>query len=378
MIKSDPENTLKSNPSQPVFVHLQCPVKEDDEINLPELWQQLSARKSLIFSITALFAIVSIISVLMMPKIWQAKIHFMPPELKNVQGLNLQEFNEVQYTQSSVYNKYLTNYQSANNKRKFFNQNNLINYYQGKISEDKDIHLSQIENAFKKFKNSLKLNLPKKNSMDELIFVTSTLDFSDQKASSKLLNQYAKMIKKDTLNNLLQVIISQLKQKQTNIKEQILIKKRIAKQIRDNRIVVLNEAIQTAKLLNLDEAESQFIKGTETGSNNPIYKSIPLYFQGYKSLEAEKKVLKERTDDAPFIHGLTELQYQNLQLSEKIKRLSNEKEKFSVAKIDQEAIIPGYPIKPKSKLIVIISTILGFILSLFMVFILKQNETIKI
>lgn len=361
----------EANPQQPILVYPQYATQPEDEINLFELWQNLVARKNLIFIITAFFTITSIVAVLLWPKTWQAEIRFTPPQLNDMQGLNIQalnkqDVNEAQkaYTPDSIYNDFLSNYQSISQKRKFFNQNNVQAFYQNKLTESKEGYARETEETFKEFNKLLKLNRPKKQS--KIFLVTSTLDFPEQKASSKLLNQYAQMIQKDTLDNLLRGVISQLQQKQSNIKDQISIKKNMATQVRENRILVLNESIKTAKSLNFKTAELQFIAGT--GQN------FPLYLLGYKSLEAEKKTLEERKDDTPFISGLTELEYQYILYAEQIKRLLDEKGKMSVARIDQEARVPEYPTKPKRKLIVIASTLLGFIFSLFIIFILNIKQ----
>ncbi|MCW8932688.1 MAG: Wzz/FepE/Etk N-terminal domain-containing protein [Gammaproteobacteria bacterium] len=359
---------------QQVLLYPDYPTQDKDEINLFDLIRALLKRKSLIITITSIFAIASIIAVLLMQRSWQAEIRFMPPKLKDIHGLNVQGlanqdgeeqgYKEVQYTQASVYNKFFTNYQSISQRRHFFNQNELIKYYQSEPDEDKIVRAKSMERAFKEFNNSLKLRLPKKKT--QVTFVSSTLEFTDQTASSEYLNKYAQLVKKRTLNDVLQEVTSKLQQKQTNLKEQILIKKRIAKQIRENRTYILSEAIKIAKLLKLDGA-------TEVLPNSEVEVS-PLYLRGYEALEAEKKILEERKDDTPFIDGLIELEYQYSQLSEQIKRLANGKDKFSVVTIDQKAITPESPVKPKRKLIVIMSTLLGFIVSLLIIFFLNLTQ----
>ena len=364
----------EANPPQPqpVLVYPQYPIQDDDEINLFELWQQLAARKSLIFKITAFFAVISIIAVLFWPKTWQAEIQFMPPELQNVQGLNVQGLNVQglnikKYTPDSIYNEYLDEYQSLTQKRQFFDHNKLLAYYEIELDEDKLKRDIQIEKIFTEFNESLSLNLSKKK--ERILFIKSTLAFHEQTKSSELLNQYAKMINVHVINRILSEIKSQILLQKTYIKEQINSKKKIARTNRDDRIAVLAEAIKTARLLNIKEGELQFIKGSAT--KNPINKATSLYYRGYESLEAEQKVLAERKSDVPFIKGIRELEEKAYQLDEQLERIISEKEMFSAVRIDQKALIPDKPIKPKRKLIVIISTIIGFILSLFVVFILN-------
>ena len=292
----------------------------------------------------------------------------MPPELQNVQGLNLKK-----YTPDLIYNEYLNHYQSLTQKRQFFNQNKLHEYYEKELDVDKAKRVAQIEEIFKKFNESLKLNLPKKK--EKLLFVKSTLAFPEQTKSSEYLNQYAKMVSDNVLNRILNEIKSQILLQKKYIEEQISSKKKIAYTGRLDRIAVLDEGIKTARLLHIKEGELQFIKGNTT--SNPINKATSLYYRGYESLEAEKKVLEERKNDTPFIKGIRALEEKAYQLDEQLKRIISEKETFSTVRIDQKALVPEFPTKPKRKLIVIISTILGFILSLFVVFIMNIRQKYK-
>jgi chain length determinant protein (polysaccharide antigen chain regulator) len=84
------------------------------------------------------------------------------------------------------------------------------------------------------------------------------------------------------------------------------------------------------------------------------------------------EVLKVRTNDEPFIADLRDLK-------EQIAKLNNIKineAKIKAALFDQMAVVPESPIKPKRKLVVIISFVLAFMLSIFLAFFLNfiQNS----
>lgn len=376
----------ESNIQQPVLVYPQYPINEEDEISLFEIWRQLAARKTLIFIITVIFFVVSAVAVLFSPKMWQAEIQFMPPELKDIQGLNIQNIQErdvqgvivskqsfKQYTPDSIYKEYLDNYQSIAQKRQFFNQNKLLTYYginkaKGKLNKD-----VQTEKAFEKFNEALRLNLSKKK--ERALFIKSTLVFPDQKKSNELLNQYAKSINIYTRNRMLNEVKSQILLQKKYINDWIISKKKVAHASREDRIAVLDEAIKIARLLNIKEGELQFIKGN--AKNNPINKETSLYYQGFESLEAEKKVLQERKSDIPFIPDIRKLEEQAYQLDEQLERLISERDIFSAVRIDQKAVMPKAPFKPKRKLIIAITTIFGFFISLLVVFFLNLKQKYK-
>ena len=103
--------------------------------------------------------------------------------------------------------------------------------------------------------------------------------------------------------------------------------------------------------------------------------STPLYYRGYKALNAEIKILKNRKSDDPFISGLRDLQ-ENLALLRSIKI---EEEGMHAVTVDQSAYPPKTPIKPNRRLIVSLGTVVGLFLGIFLVFFVsfvqKQKKT---
>ena len=103
--------------------------------------------------------------------------------------------------------------------------------------------------------------------------------------------------------------------------------------------------------------------------------STPLYYRGFRALNAEIEFLKNRKSDDPFINGLRDLQ-EKLALLRSIKI---EEEGLRSVRIDQAAYPPKYRIKPNRKLIVSLGTVVGLFLGIFLVFFVsfvqKQRET---
>ena len=103
--------------------------------------------------------------------------------------------------------------------------------------------------------------------------------------------------------------------------------------------------------------------------------STPLYYRGYRALNAEIKILKTRKSDDPFIIGLRDLQ-ENVALLRSIKI---EEEGMHSVTIDQAAYPPKNRIKPTRSLIVSLGTVVGLFLGIclvyFVSFVQKQKET---
>ena len=103
--------------------------------------------------------------------------------------------------------------------------------------------------------------------------------------------------------------------------------------------------------------------------------STPLYYRGYRALNAEINILKNRKSDDPFISGLRDLQ-EKLALLTSIKI---ETEGQHAVTVDQAAYPPKNRIKPNRRLIVSLGTVVGLFLGIFLVFFVsfvqKQKET---
>ena len=114
----------------------------------------------------------------------------------------------------------------------------------------------------------------------------------------------------------------------------------------------------------------------QNNQRNPDLASAtsPLYYLGFEALIAEINVLRSRKSDDPFISGLRDLQ-EKLAL---LRSFKIEEEGQHALTVDQAAYPPKNPIKPNRRLIVSLSTVVGFFLGIFLVFLVsfvqKQKE----
>jgi len=180
------------------------------------------------------------------------------------------------------------------------------------------------------------------------------------------------------------------------ISDEIKASRESAKNKRNDRIVVLNEAAIIAHSLGiLDNPSISYAK------KSSVYTQVngqaqPLYMLGEKALKSEIQQLTLRTSDDPFIPELRVLQKKLLLLEHnreiemlkvranddayigslrdkenelsKLSTIHLDPNSFSVMAVDQEAY-PSYKhIKPKRLLIIVVGFILGLMMGIFTAF----------
>ncbi len=403
---------------------------QEDEINLLDLWKVLVAKKFFIFGLTAIITLLAIIIVLVMPRTYQTTAHFLPPKASDVEELNIPAIN---YSLSSedAYNSFILNLKSRSLRLKFFNEHDLSS----KLSDDPTANKDQIfEELFNK-QLVVKQDLKKKAQQafvsisydgkdPELIakMVNDYIKYVHDKTLEEFLTLVRRNIrtKKQDLEDVIiqskKRVIAQRRQDEIarlieadkiarlELIEQIKVLKERTEQKRQDRMVQLEEALVIAKKLDIVDpidswSELNNVKDQVTNKVSINNKTLPEYTRGSKALQAELQALKSRTSNDPFTPGLRELeeQLQRLEqnsrvevlkvrtndepfiadlrdLKEQVAKLKNIKineAKIKAASFDQMAVVPESPIKPKRKLIVIISFVLAFMLSIFLAFFLN-------
>jgi LPS O-antigen subunit length determinant protein (WzzB/FepE family) len=408
---------------------------QEDEINLLDLWKVLAAKKFFIFGLTAIITLLAIIIVLIMPRTYQTTAHFLPPKASDVEELNIRAIN-YSIDSETAYNSFILNLKSRSLRLKFFNEHDLSS----KLSDDPTANKDQIfEESFNK-QLVVKQDLKKKAQQafvsisydgkdPELIakMVNDYIKYVHDKTIEEFLLLVKRNIrtKKEDLEDVIiqskKRVIAQRRQDEIErlieadkiarleLIERIKVLKQRTEQKRQDKMVQLEEALVIAKKLDIVDpidswSELNNVKDQVTNKVSINNKTLPEYTRGSKALQAELQALKSRTSNDPFTPGLRELeeQLQRLEqnsrvevlkvrtndepfiadlrdLKEQIAKLKNIKineAKIKAALFDQMAVVPENPIKPKRKLIVIISFVLAFMLSIFLAFFLNfiQNS----
>lgn len=188
--------------------------------------------------------------------------------------------------------------------------------------------------------------------------------------------------------------------KRANLQDELKALRQQLKTRRDNRVAQLDEAIRIAKALGISKpaTPSSLGEGERVTQGNVIRtevnsQQIPLYFMGSETLEAERNaLLQRRSDDFTEpriaqiakelqllannrqIEVLSKRENEDLFLKDlaswrgeaaRLRNLDVDVSSLKLASIDQVALEPLRPIKPKKALILGLGLVLGGMLGLF-------------
>jgi len=333
----------------------------EDEISLLDLWRVLVKQKQVIAGVTAIAVVVALLYALSVAPVYQAETHFLPPQAKEIQSLNVQGVQGVQgVSVDAVYSAYQRNLGSSRLQRQYFEQEGIR-----QLVEVDEASGNSDEQVFESFSRQLKINSSKKNKSA----LSLSVEWGDAETAARIANEYSALVDRETVKEFASNLRNAVSNRVRDIEYTIASKRKMAKQRREDRIAVLSEAIKVAATLGIvDRVEGDSIsvmqQATPSATVVADLASAPLYYRGERALQAEIAVLKARSSDDPFISGLRDLQ-------EELTRLQSVKIDESglhAATIDRKAYAPEHRIKPKRKLIVVLGMVLGFMLGVFLAF----------
>ncbi len=242
------------------------------------------------------------------------------------------------------------NLSSRSLQKKFIDEQGLMDILApGRTPETRDIEILE------SFAKMIKIESEKEFSV--------SMESDDPEFASSLINDYIKFFDTETIWMLVAAGRNSISSRIRDIEYTIASKRQMAKQRREDTILRFEEAAQIAGNLGVEDR----VDTTNVVQNNQLNiskSSTPLYYRGYRALNAEINILKNRKSDDPFIEGLRDLQ-------EKLALLTSieiEAEGMHAVTVDQAAYPPKNRFKPNRRLIVSLSTVFGLFLGIFLVF----------
>ena len=193
--------------------------------------------------------------------------------------------------------------------------------------------------------------------------ISISIELLDPQVAAQWINDYVNFMDTETISQIVDQMKNSITNQIRNIEFTIASKRELAQRRRSDQILRFEEASFIARQLGVQER----VDTTNVVQNNQLNistSSIPLYYRGFRALNAEKQKLEKRKTDDPFIPGLRDLQ-ENLALLRSIK--INEKNLHAM-NVDQAAYPPINRIKPNRRMIVSIGTAAGVFLGIFLVF----------
>lgn len=355
----------------------------EDEIDLVDIWRVLMRKWRWIAAITLISTIFSISYVLLAPRVYKAEAYILPPKQSDIEQLNVSVLSSREdkrsgiielssMTPDDVYNETLKDLQSLSVRRLFFDNYKLIDL----LTSKKTGNFTDQKVFVKAFHQKLTVSRGKKDKSD---FVTIALEGTNPQHIASWLNSFLHMVDGYTAERLVQNLYATVNAKKESAKNQINALRQVAKKRRLDRIAELEEALFVATQLGIKQrTNASSLPPTQREGNLELGVAVntvetPLYLRGIRELQAEIEVLQKRKSDDPFIVPLRSLQEELSQLNQ-IQASTNQVKSF---RLDQKAVAPETPIKPKRKLLVVLGAVLGLMLGFFAAFVINFIENAR-
>lgn len=405
---SDQQERATSPPQgqPPVYAGNQAmyflPPEYDDDLSLIGLWTVLMRQWKVILGFAAIAVAATAGYLSVATRQYEAKAVLLPPEQHHIEALNLPGINTT--TAEDVYKVFNRNLMSDSLRRRFFDENNLFSILDNGST---DVEESVFQ---RKFSDRLQIKEGARNEKDRF-FVS--LEGEHREKIAAWLNDFIAFAARTTVTDIVDGVVARVTSERDNLQKQIDISRKWAKQLREDKIAILEERLtilrngqrRKDRLVLLDEQiaiarELGIIKREDapvwTSDGSGVALSVattsePLYLRGVNELLAEKEaiakredddpflagvrevlaeieVLKARKDDDPFISGLRAKEEQLAQLEAGLVLFQSSTSDVVPARIDRPAITPNSPSSPKKMRLLPLSLLGGLVLGVFAAF----------
>ena len=331
----------------------------EDEIDLFDLWDDLVSNK--------IWVAAGLITCILLAAayLFTAKpVYEVKSVIKPVSEQDLVEINVPQL--SGIYSLSVdAAFEHA--KRAMLSKEYHRDFYQQNLVEIKAIEglynpaLTESQN-FTGFDKLLTIKLSN-DKKDAEKFIELNFQLHDAIAATNLLNGYVSFALQGRLSEIKQTLESKRLVRLNKLEyDASLIRDQYHSQ-KIQRKLQLDEALKIAK--SVGQTDPIYSKSDILGSFKP-----PLYMYGSKALAAEEKALSQREElskefphgEEHFINGLSSILFEIQQL----KNLSVDYSKIKIAQLDEPALVPVKPVKPKKLLVLVLSIVTGGFLGLMM------------
>lgn len=344
---------------------------EDDTIDLYELWITLWSKRWLVIGVTVIAALGSVVYALLQPPVYKAEALLLPPKAKEFKSGNMKLNKDdpsgigktqlrrvIGITVDEIFDTFKKNLSSRSLQKKFIDEHSLMDV----LAPDRTPETRDIE-ILESFAKMIKIGGKGGFSV--------SVESTDPEFAAKLVNDYVNFFDLETVHEIAFDEKNKIQEQILDVEYSIASKRQMAKQRREDQILRFEEATVIARKLEIkDRVDTNTI--VQNNQLNISTSNTPLYYRGFKALNAEIVFLNNRKSDDPFIAGLRDLQ-------ERLALLRSFK--FSIkgmhsVHIDQAAYPPKHRIKPNRRLIVSLGTVVGLFLGIFLVFFVSfiQNQ----
>ncbi|MBN1378976.1 MAG: LPS O-antigen chain length determinant protein WzzB [Gammaproteobacteria bacterium] len=341
----------------------------EDEISLTDLILVVWRHRWLAV-ITSLFVVfLTVLYLFLARPVYRAEAYTLPPLEQDIAELNsAKRFGLLGYDTKQVFDEFIVLAKSRELRRKFFDDKGLFEYFSG------DPKNSIAELVFEnRFNDKLIISVPAKgnNPVTVVAFENGSAD-----KAALIVNEFIDYASSQAGLRLIANVNSDIHAKIQELSTKIKGKRDVALQRRNDEIAKLNEALSIARKLGISKPldyNQNYVNDNNSERLSVVTTMQPLYSRGSQALEAEIGVLTNRKSDDPYINELRDLQETLSSLQE----ISIKLERVKVVQVDQAALIPYAPVKPKKMLVLAIGVFIGGFAGLFAVFVRVFLENIR-
>ena len=336
-----------------------------DEISLIDLWRILSSHWKLIAGLTCLSVLCAVVYLVMTPRVYEATAFLLPAAARDVEILNIPGINNTA-TQNMFVNKVKENLESKTLLKRFAIENQKLFPSGGNYNID----LPNIKNI---------------NGKEDIAKAFSvSLQSPDAKYLAEALNAFILFAEQNSIDDYFADIETNVANRKKAISTAIQISRDFAVQRRQDRIALLEEQIVIARAANIIQRKTLVSDPSdhlteENQSVNVEFNTIrePFYRRGVKELTSEKEALEKRKDEDPYNPTLRQNQEELAKLEAGLQQFQAAKGIVQAVKIDQQAVLSDTPVKPKPRLVMALSLVLGMVIGVFAAFMISFVQHAK-
>ena len=224
---------------------------QEDEISLTDLFRVLVNYKLMIFCLTALTTLVTIIYVLSLPSVYEAKSILFPPTEKQILPFNIQDVPNLskEFSVGNVFKTFKQNLFAQTTRRQVFKKMNLLKVFAGKSDKN-----TITESVFSSFNERLIIKTTNEDEVGTkypISAVSLSMEGTDPELISEIINRVVQAASENTISEIIGNIDAAVavKKKKYGHDIQMLIEQALKK--RKNRIEVLSEQAKIARTLGI-------------------------------------------------------------------------------------------------------------------------------
>ena len=348
---------------------------KNHELTLGELINSILIKKNLIASLTGFITILGLLYALSITPNYQVNTSFISASNSSITKINNGIY--VDEMKESVLSSFLIQLMSQDLQKEVFIENDFLT-----IFNKNNIPIDSIDSYVSGVLESVKLNLPDPSKVDDYQYYNYlpeldyqlTMQGEDPKAIAKLLN----LLVEEANSKTIAALLAENNFNKSNYLKKLSLEKKIllnqANQARLNQIVILTETGEIAKSLGVIENNFDMIYNSKVKADLTISIGDNLlpewYLYGEEGILKKIELLKNRTNNGPYIPELVAL---NSQINQ-IELSNSDLDNVSMMQVNLISMPLTSPVNFNSQIFVLLAFVGSFLMSILLSLIIISLE----